>query len=449
MKRINIYIIPVLLLCSIEGISQSVGINTVTPNNSAALDINSYLKGLLIPRMSTTARLAIPAPALGLLVYDSTTDLFSYKQTLGWAELATQGSAWLLFGNTSNPFYDFIGTTDNQPIRFRTGNFWAGEMNQLTGNYSLGMFAGRSMTTGHDNIALGNRALYSNTAAYSNVAVGSRALFDNSSSSAIRNVAIGASALLDNQGADNTAVGAFALTGNLYGNRNTAVGYAVGSANNLHDATAIGAFATVNCSNCIALGGTTFNAAYTYVGINMKNPSYSMDITEINNTGIALRNASDNNYNNVWEIYHAPNPSPGQAADLILLYNNIPVGKFDNVTGTYYSLSDERMKANIQPLPPMMEKIKQLKVCSYEYINNNPAHRQSIGFIAQDVEKIFPLFVHHNPNENNKGETLTLDYSGFAVLAIKGIQEQQDIIEQHQREIDDLKMQAESLLKND
>ena len=46
-----------------------VGIGTVTPDDSAILDISSTSKGLLLPRMNETERDAITNPATGLLIY--------------------------------------------------------------------------------------------------------------------------------------------------------------------------------------------------------------------------------------------------------------------------------------------------------------------------------------------------------------------------------------------
>lgn len=63
-----------LLICvftfSIGAWGQSVGIGTASPNASAALDIKSTTKGILLPRMTTAQRNAIMAPAAGLLVFD-------------------------------------------------------------------------------------------------------------------------------------------------------------------------------------------------------------------------------------------------------------------------------------------------------------------------------------------------------------------------------------------
>ncbi|MEP7106746.1 MAG: FG-GAP repeat protein [Ferruginibacter sp.] len=61
-----------ILFCNTISYSQSIGINEsgIAPHPSALLDIKSTAKGLLIPRMSTAQRKAIPGPAAGLLVFD-------------------------------------------------------------------------------------------------------------------------------------------------------------------------------------------------------------------------------------------------------------------------------------------------------------------------------------------------------------------------------------------
>ena len=75
-----------ILLCISLGIRAQVGISTdgSTPNSSAMLDLNSNNRGLLIPRMTTTARNLIPSPSPGLLVYDTTANLFCYFNGSFW-----------------------------------------------------------------------------------------------------------------------------------------------------------------------------------------------------------------------------------------------------------------------------------------------------------------------------------------------------------------------------
>jgi hypothetical protein len=69
--------------------SQNVGINTTgaPPHPSAMLDVTSTISGFLVPRMSSAQRLAIPAPATGLLVFDTDLDQFWYFDGTIWVSL--------------------------------------------------------------------------------------------------------------------------------------------------------------------------------------------------------------------------------------------------------------------------------------------------------------------------------------------------------------------------
>ncbi len=84
-------IIGLLLTCCtvLSSIAQSnVGIGTASPAASAALDISSTTKGLLVPRMTASQRTSIANPAKGLLVYDIDLNaLYDYN-----------GSAWSAVG---------------------------------------------------------------------------------------------------------------------------------------------------------------------------------------------------------------------------------------------------------------------------------------------------------------------------------------------------------------
>ena len=53
--------------------AQNVGINATgaLPDNSALLDLSSNNKGLLIPRMTSAERDAIPSPAVSLIIYNT------------------------------------------------------------------------------------------------------------------------------------------------------------------------------------------------------------------------------------------------------------------------------------------------------------------------------------------------------------------------------------------
>lgn len=49
-----------------------VGIGTTAPDNSSILDVDSFEKGILIPRMTNVQKNSITNPATGLMVYDTT-----------------------------------------------------------------------------------------------------------------------------------------------------------------------------------------------------------------------------------------------------------------------------------------------------------------------------------------------------------------------------------------
>jgi hypothetical protein len=67
-------IIIVFLLISIQSVSAQVGIGTLIPDGSSILEMSSGTKGVLFPRMTTTQRNAIVAPATGLLIYNLSTN---------------------------------------------------------------------------------------------------------------------------------------------------------------------------------------------------------------------------------------------------------------------------------------------------------------------------------------------------------------------------------------
>lgn len=80
-------------------VSSQVGIGTTTPDASSALDISSTTKGLLVPRMTTAQRIAIVAPADGLMVYDTTLKLVHYyvSSTASWSPVSSSLTARLNF----------------------------------------------------------------------------------------------------------------------------------------------------------------------------------------------------------------------------------------------------------------------------------------------------------------------------------------------------------------
>jgi trimeric autotransporter adhesin len=170
-------------------------------------------------------------------------------------------NAWNITGNTStNPATHFIGTADNQPLRFKVNNSWAGEIHPSNANLFFGLNAGSANTTGQSNTGIGKAALSLTTSGAYNTAVGYNALSNNTTGngntangvSALSlnttggyNTSVGQSALSSNTtGADNTAIGVNALGHNITGKGNTATGlFALSTNTTGYGNTAIGTYA--------------------------------------------------------------------------------------------------------------------------------------------------------------------------------------------------------------
>jgi hypothetical protein len=131
-KSITAVVIAYLLF-NTTLLAQSVGINTTTPDPSSVMDISSFDKGLLIPRVAlSAANLANPitAPTVSLLVYNTAYNGASpnevipgyyYWDGVQWVSL--KGNAWQLSGNAGTTAgTNFIGTTDAQDMVVKTNN---------------------------------------------------------------------------------------------------------------------------------------------------------------------------------------------------------------------------------------------------------------------------------------------------------------------------------------
>jgi hypothetical protein len=179
---------------------------------------------------------------------------------------AAHSQSWNLTGNAGTTVSaNFLGTTDNTALRFRTNNvnrmsitsagkvgigitspawkldvkggsintdadyriggnkmLWAIGTGNSFGGISSGFFNDPSMG-GVNNTAFGNLALYSNTWGQDNTALGFTALY--SVNGGHHNTAIGAGTMYSStSGTLNTAIGAYSMNGSTSGSQNTAVG---------------------------------------------------------------------------------------------------------------------------------------------------------------------------------------------------------------------------------
>ncbi len=120
--------------------AQGVAVNATgaAADTSAMLDVSSTTKGILVPRMTATQRLAIPLPATGLLVYqtDGTPGYYTYTGFY-WQPLGFGGAG------TSNYIPVFTGTNSiGNSIIYQ--NPAAGDRLSLNGAANHGLVAIRS-----------------------------------------------------------------------------------------------------------------------------------------------------------------------------------------------------------------------------------------------------------------------------------------------------------------
>jgi hypothetical protein len=305
MKKIySLFIVCLILI--MPSVAQNVAINEdgSLPHPKAILDVKSTNKGILIPRISTSDRVAMRATK-GLLVYDTTTSSFWYFgypynvdtiDPVYWREVAT-GSNWSLQGNYIENAK--LGTINDKPLKIVVNGLLSGEINKTRKNTFWGFTAGyrnstASDTMGNDNTAvgfsslsvtgsgnhnsaLGSNTLYANTSGSFNTASGVYSLYNNTRGSfntanglrslnenttGMYNTASGVYSLYNNAtGFYNTAVGYEALWGNVSGWYNTAIGTGANVSATVSNATAIGYGATVNASNKVRIG----NSAVTVI----------------------------------------------------------------------------------------------------------------------------------------------------------------------------------------
>ncbi|MBL0034553.1 MAG: hypothetical protein IPP26_02080 [Flavobacteriales bacterium] len=121
-----------MLLFSAAAMAQNnVAINNtgISPVPSALLDVSTNLtgaasKGLLIPRMVSTASVPVNATTDGMLVYQSggTPGYYYYNASIpAWVRIQSGNDGWEVWGNTlAFPAQEWFGTTDNQDVVFRT-----------------------------------------------------------------------------------------------------------------------------------------------------------------------------------------------------------------------------------------------------------------------------------------------------------------------------------------
>jgi hypothetical protein len=272
----------------------------------------------------------------------------------------------------------FLGTGAGDA---NTGNENVGLGNQAlqnnvtgTGNMAIGKSAMR-FHSGNDNLAIGTNAMQNAGTTSENVAIGIHAQ-SNNNTGGDRNVAIGFSSLRDNTtGVDNVAIGRSALYGAGAISHNIGIGNYSGESLNGGSANIlVGHRAGDNLttgSNNIVIG-------------------YNIDAPAVGSTNTMT-------IGNLIYAIGVDGSGTGVSSGSVGIGDSSPSFRLD-VNGTIRGFtitdsSDLRLKRDIRPLEGDLEKLQKLRGVTFRWSEREREQDPQIGFIAQEVERVYPELV--------------------------------------------------------
>ncbi len=363
----------------------------------------------------------------------------------------------------------------------------AGLNNAVSANTFIGFQSGMENTTGLNNTFVGYRSGKDNTIGTFNTFMGTNAGLSNGigerntflgtnsgaqNTSGVNNTFLGASSGANtNVGKQNTFLGSQAGLANTVGSGNVFIGYQAGGT---QDSTSNKLF--IDNSNTVSplIYGDFSRDIVSLdatLGIGTKNPERPIHLRgseaviridrDRNDPGLAIIRY-DQNFSQVFKSYYfytrgqGPNQGKFVIADwgqevtgpsvprfVIANEGNVGIGDFLamepseklTVAGNILSasnlvFSDKRFKEDIRLIPDAMNRLNQLKGVTYKYQtakfeNRDFPQGQSLGLIAQEVEKVFPELVV----EDSEGYK-AINYDGLIPVLIEALKEQQSRIEQ-------------------
>src|SRR5690554_593330 len=404
MKNLNTLVLILALLGSTFLTAQdNVGIGTTTPEPTAALDVQSNDKGVLVPRLTTAQRTGIASPAEGLMVYDTDEECFFYfKASTNWESLCASGTG----SGTSGPH-----NTLNQA--YNEGGAGAGRV--ITANNG-------SVEINHTSIAVDNKALMVNTNQTQSFGIDAT------------NTGTGVSVRARNTNAANTFSALQAETNSSDDNTSAIIGSNSGAGYGVSGqipATATGGSAVLG-NNLRTTGGSGvrgegFNGV---VGLSNYGAGYGV---YGNNTGAS--GLSIGTYGiGINGVY-------GQTTDIIngwAGYFTYDIGVEGDVyaTGGFFTASDNRLKSNIIPIENALDKIMQLNAKHYTIKTKSVPNlkdgkvvvneRQEYGVIAQELEEVFPGMISEKAFFKSSGDNTeykSVNYVQLIPVLIEAIKE--------------------------
>jgi len=347
--------------------------------------------------------------------------------------------------NTRNPLYilDVSGTLNTNADATMNG-------------VSVGRGSGNVAT----NTVVGYQTLKNNTTGIQNVALGYIALTNNVSGS--RNTAIGDEAATNITTQDNnTAIGHYAGSNpGVGGSENTFLGAFANLGGNYSNSTAVGYNAQITASNQIVLGRSTEFVEIPGAEMRIKGTNSRVILRGINDTtgnsfvlcnglnsvlsqnffGIALESAGSGyslpfqiNLSGVIGIGYSNYSVPSTSGYLLFVNSGVQATQFN-------AISDYRVKENVVSLDESFT-IDGLNPVTY---NLKSTGRQDIGFIAHEVQELYPFLVS---GEKDGKDTQSLNYNGFIGILTKEIKDLKKKVAEQEARIAEQEARIQALEK--
>lgn len=325
----------------------------------------------------------------------------------------SQAQNWSLTGNAgTNPANNFIGTTDNKAMKFRTNN--AVRMT-LSTNGRLGIGVG-------------------NPASRLDVAGGTAA----GDTLPVINAVVKKTGNRDFVGISATSA--------------PAAGYGIGMTGNGNFIGVLGnggTFGLAGVSGGIGISGEADDASLTndLVGV--------QGLTSGGSTSIGVFGSGSGGSTADYGVW---GEQPDTASNDYAL-----VGIGDVFAFRYFVASDRKLKNNIQPVTNALDKIKNLHASTYTFNQAQYAGKKlpwgtHIGFMADEVEQAFPELVKNTilpagvvrgERGNTQVQTIenvkVVNYLGLIPVITEAVNEQRAIVEQKDAEIAQLRSQLQNL----
>jgi hypothetical protein len=105
-------------------------------------------------------------------------------------------------------------------------------------------------------------------------------------------------------------------------------------------------------------------------------------------------------------------------------FGSVQVTRDLTVSGTFHNPSDSRLKEDVQDARYGLAEVMRLRPVSFKW-KDGRSHDVQRGFIAQEVQKVFPDLV----STDSQTGMLQLNSLGFIPVAIKAIRDQQQVIQ--------------------